>query len=107
MKSAQPISRRLCRSAVKNADRRHRRLLCARRERPRCRAADKRDKLAPPHALPLDRGVYSTTFDECGTCCASQQKLSANVRVGVKTRSARCETSGQLSPQQPTSERIL
>jgi hypothetical protein len=34
---------------------RHRRLLCARRERPRCRAADQRDELAPvDYELPCD-----------------------------------------------------
>src|SRR5262249_3683817 len=38
------------RYAVKDADHRHRRLLRARRNRPRCRrAAEKRDELAPAH----------------------------------------------------------
>jgi hypothetical protein len=33
------------------------RLLRARRDRPRgCRAADKRDEIAPPHVLPLSGG---------------------------------------------------
>src|SRR5215510_343221 len=39
------------RRAAEESDRRHRRLLRARRERPRGRAADQRDELAPPHSI--------------------------------------------------------
>jgi hypothetical protein len=38
---------------AKKSDHRHRHLLGARRKGPRCRAADKRDELAPPHARSL------------------------------------------------------
>jgi len=38
------------RSAAEKADHWHRRLLRARRKRPRSRAAEQRDELAPPHA---------------------------------------------------------
>jgi len=42
----------VCRGAVEKADHRHRPLLRARRERPRrCRAAQKRDELAPLHSI--------------------------------------------------------
>ena len=38
--------------AAEEADHRHRRLLRARRERPRCRrATEQRDELAPPHSI--------------------------------------------------------
>src|SRR5262249_40532064 len=50
-KSAQHIAVRIRRLAVKEPDHRHRRLLRARRERPRGRAADKRDELAPLHSM--------------------------------------------------------
>src|SRR5215468_4272366 len=39
------------RCAVEEADDRHRRLLRARRERPRRRAAEKHDELAPSHSI--------------------------------------------------------
>src|SRR5262249_42086696 len=39
------------RYAVEDSDHRHRRLLRARRERPRRRAAEERDELAPPHSI--------------------------------------------------------
>ena len=46
-----------CARAAKKSDHRHRRLLCARRERPRgCCAPEKRDELAPPHGLPSSEG---------------------------------------------------
>src|SRR5262249_4811105 len=37
--------------AAQQPDYRHRRLLCARRERPCCRAAEQRDELAPFHSI--------------------------------------------------------
>src|SRR5262245_30237404 len=37
--------------AANEPDHRHRRLLCARRERPRRRAAEQRDELASPHSI--------------------------------------------------------
>src|SRR5262249_23287055 len=46
-------SGRVCagRSGVKETDHRHRRLLRARRKRPRCHTADKRDELAALHSI--------------------------------------------------------
>ena len=43
------------------ADGGHAALLCAHAKRPGCRAAEKRDELAPPHVLPLVRGSDPTT----------------------------------------------
>ena len=44
--------------AFEEPDHRHRRLLRARRERPgKCRAAEKGDELAPPHAGSIARRV--------------------------------------------------
>src|SRR5262249_4940122 len=39
------------------SDDRHRRLLCSRRERPRRRAAQQRDKLAPSHSITSSASV--------------------------------------------------
>ena len=39
-------------------------LLRARRQRPRRRAAEQRDELAPPHGLPSGRGLHPTTSKE-------------------------------------------
>src|SRR5262249_30515815 len=47
-KSAQPVRKRVRQWRSQKPDRRHRRLLRARRERPRRRAAEQREKLAPP-----------------------------------------------------------
>src|SRR5262249_39791276 len=38
-------------AAIKKSDHRHSRLLCARRERPRGRAAEQRDEFAPFHSI--------------------------------------------------------
>src|SRR5258707_1167340 len=49
---ADPLAERSRRRArIKHPNDRHRRLLRARRERPRRRAADERDELAPSHQL--------------------------------------------------------
>src|SRR5215471_16847726 len=72
--------------AAKESDHRHRRLLCTRRERPRRRAADKRDELATaahsitssarasnvggnvmPRTLAVIRLMISSTFTACWT----------------------------------------
>jgi hypothetical protein len=60
VKSTQSIRDCVARLAVEEPDHRHRRLLRPRRERPRHRAAEQRDELAPfqlreLHALPLAR----------------------------------------------------
>src|SRR5262249_30903589 len=46
---AQTVGHRVRRSGVEQPNHRHRRLLRARRERPRRRAAEQRDELAAPH----------------------------------------------------------
>ena len=50
-KCAQAVRERVRRCAVEKPDHRHRRLLRARRERPRRRAAEQRDELAPLHSI--------------------------------------------------------
>ena len=46
---AQTISTRVRQMAMEESDDRHRRLLRARHERPRCRAAEHTEKFAPSH----------------------------------------------------------
>jgi hypothetical protein len=53
----------------------------ARRERPRRRAAEQRDELAPPNVLPSVRGSHPTTSVGMPRC-ASQQKLATDGRDG-------------------------
>src|SRR5262249_30562280 len=65
-----------------------RRLLRARRERPRCRrAAEKRDELAPPHGSSLRPGTpeqaEAITFGADAVLCITAN-LTANVSVGSK-----------------------
>jgi hypothetical protein len=68
-KAAQAIRDHLSRSVVEESDHRHRRLLRARRERPRGRAAEQRDELAPSHCLPQDRDQpHSTYAIKAGFC---------------------------------------
>src|SRR5262249_25329468 len=66
-KSAQTVLNSLRRSVIKEADHRHRRLLRARRERPRGdRAAEQRDELAPfHHSITLS----ARTTNVLGTSC--------------------------------------
>ena len=52
---------RVRRLGVEELDPRHRRLLRARRERPRGRATDKRDDIAPTH---VEHGAHSSHFGE-------------------------------------------
>jgi hypothetical protein len=85
-KGTQAPGNRLGRSDFEKSDHRHDRLLPARRERPRgCRAAEQRDKRAPPHsitssarassvggmsrpsALAVLRLMTSSTFVDCWT----------------------------------------
>src|SRR5262249_13158818 len=49
--SSHSICERLWGAELEHSNHRHRRLLCARRERPCCRAADERDELASPHSI--------------------------------------------------------
>src|SRR6266540_3649988 len=63
---------------IQHADRRHRRLLRTRRERPRGGAADKRDELAPPHGLASQRRgsiPYHITIGIAALCMTA--KLAA------------------------------
>src|SRR5262245_10592856 len=58
---SQDIRIRLRQCAAEKPDHRYRRLLRARRERPRSdRAAEQCDELAPPHGLPSGRGSHPT-----------------------------------------------
>jgi hypothetical protein len=50
-KGTQALGNRLGRSDFEKSDHRHRRLLRARRERPRRRATDERDEFAPLHSI--------------------------------------------------------
>jgi hypothetical protein len=50
MEASDERRKRIGRGAAEEPDHRHR-LLCAHRQRPRRRAADKRDELAPPHSI--------------------------------------------------------
>src|SRR5262245_38112419 len=62
----------LRRCAVEESDHRHRRLLCPRRLRPRSRAAEQRDELAPFHSI---------------TSSASASNLSGISRPSILARS--------------------
>src|SRR5262249_16583303 len=60
-KSEQAVRERVRRCGVKEADHRHRRLLRARRERPRgSRTAEQRDELAPFHSITSSACARST-----------------------------------------------
>src|SRR5262249_14600302 len=49
--SAQPVRKPIKRLAIEEPDHRHRRLLRPRRERPRRRATEQRDEIAPLHSI--------------------------------------------------------
>jgi hypothetical protein len=90
-KSAQTIRQRLRRPGVEQPDHRHRRLLRARRERPRRGgAADKCNEFTSPQRAPLLElrpAHYHAVAQE--RSCASQQKLRADVADG-SSASRRC-----------------
>src|SRR5262245_48444532 len=74
------------------------RLLRSRRERPRRRAAEQRDELAPPHGLSPRLGILSIA----GQRRASQQKPPALVRYG----SWPCENFSGRATRRNISEKL-
>ena len=78
------------RRAAEEPDHRHRRLLCARRERPRgCRAANQQDEVASLHCLmlpvlPTGRIAHSATAGDLLHCGISKEPSSA---VGQNAKS--------------------
>src|SRR5262249_14218155 len=62
------VSLRRCRT--EKPDHQHRRLLRARRERPRSRTAQQRDELAPSHCVPLDSGTHAEYLGALGAIAA-------------------------------------
>ena len=57
-------------------------LLCARRQRPRRRAAEQRDELASPHVLPLSQGPHPTTRSQEKAVLCITANLATNVSDG-------------------------
>src|SRR5262245_23430616 len=109
------LDQRVRRSDVEEPDHRHRRLLRARRERPRSRAADERDELAPSHCrgppvLPAERIPHLSYGRRLLRCGISIPAMTANGMVrpcsgpaskgswegAPKTRSTPCHTSSIL-----------
>src|SRR4051794_13004268 len=66
------------RIATEKSNHRHGRLLRVHGQRPRCRAAEQRDELSPPHELPSDEAPQYSTSLEHRRACSSQ-------RFGVRT----------------------
>src|SRR5262249_36829198 len=82
---AQQVPDRFGRLVVEKPDHRHRLLLRARRERPRCRAAEQRDELAPLHSI--TSSVRARTA--AGT---SSPSALAVVRLMMKSNLVGCST---------------
>src|SRR6516165_1702207 len=80
MKSRDQVSKFARRSAVEKAYHRHRRLLRARRERPRRRAAEKRDEIAPPnHSITSSASARTTGgISRCRAFAALRLTTSSN-----------------------------
>src|SRR5262249_17972976 len=70
----QATSKGFRRSVGNDANHRHRRLLCACRERPRRRTAEHRDELTPPHVLLSIRGLppYHAVVGNTALCITAR-----------------------------------
>src|SRR2546429_3837829 len=75
------------------------RRLCPRRERQcRCRTAEQRDELAPPHVLPSSRGSHPTTLLK-KPCCASQHLGPPDFRNGSESVIRRRRLNVRITPK--------
>src|SRR5262245_61156015 len=84
---AQAVSERFGRGAVEEANRRNRRLLRARRERPRRRAAEQRDELAALHSITSSAGATAKRCHSPGTPLRACMPRSSNAMPEPTTRS--------------------
>src|SRR5262249_12813364 len=82
-KFTQSARHRLLRSAVKEPNHRHCRLLCGRRERPRRRcAADERDELAAPHSITSSARASSDGGTSSASALAVLRLITSSNFVG-------------------------
>jgi len=89
----QPSREALWRSGTQISN--HRRLLRARRERPRGGAAEQCHEVAPLHRAHPDPRIMGSIA--AGQNRASQQKRPAHVRFGVAGSTGQCNTARSLS----------
>src|SRR5262249_36649574 len=100
------------RSGMKKSDHRHRRLLRARCERPRRRAANKRDELAPPHLIisSAPQSLWQATKHEhnarpVGSAQANVPEVFSVESDDFPAAKHMCESSVDREPKCPISSR--
>src|SRR5262245_27589737 len=98
------MSARAERSAVEKSDDRHRRLLRARGEGPRRRAAEKRDELAALHSVTLAAGDFNPSPRRCFGVGMTRLVNEQNIRTPQDIENRACNDPGILTTDmKPTS----
>src|SRR5262249_60515429 len=89
------------RSTADKADHQSRRLLRPRRERPRCRAAEKRDELAAFHSITSSARASRLSGTSRPSACAVFKFITSSYLFGARTASAVGLLPFRRAPTQP------